>query len=95
MRRRSVLENGDDKTAVTVTLTGAFEPFTSGEKVLELHVSNVRALLREIDRCYPGLAAVLEQDSAVAIDGVIHEIVYTQTLAPGAQVYFIPRLESG
>lgn len=80
---------------VKVTLIGVFEPFTDGEQTFEVSATTVRALLREIDQRYPGLAAVLEEDSAVAIDGVIHEIVYTHTLAPGAQVYFIPRLESG
>ena len=85
----------DKSTRVHVTLTGVIEPFTRGEESFWLEASNVRALLREIDRRYPGLAVVLEQDSAVAIDGVIHEIVYTQTLAPGAEVYFILRLESG
>lgn len=80
---------------VRVTLTGTFEPFTRGEETFEVQAANVRALLREIDRRYRGLAAVLEENSAVAIDGVIHEIVYTQTLAPGSEVYFIPKLESG
>jgi molybdopterin converting factor small subunit len=57
--------------------------------------STVRAVLRELDAKYPGLAAFLEEESAVAIDGVIHEIIYTQPLAPGSEIYFIPRLESG
>ena len=89
------MPDGAVRAPVKVTLTGSFEPFTTGEQVLELDVSTVRALLRELDRRYPGLAAVLETDSAVAIDGVIHEIVYTHQLEPGAEVYFIPRLESG
>ncbi|MCD8504471.1 MAG: MoaD/ThiS family protein [Burkholderiaceae bacterium] len=87
--------NADQARPVKVTLTGAFEPYTRGEETFKLAVSTVRGLLREIDRRYPGLAAVLEEDSAIAIDGVVHEIVYTQPLAPGAEVYFIPRLESG
>lgn len=94
MTRQSVSE-GDGFSPVRVTLTGSFEPFTHGEESFELRASNVRAVLREIDRRYPGLAQVLEEESAVAIDGVIHEIVYTHALAPGAEVYFIPRLESG
>lgn len=80
---------------VKVTLTGAFEPFTHGEEVFELHVDTVRALLREIDRRYPGLSDVLEENSAIAIDGVIQEVIYTQKLEPGTEVYFIARLESG
>lgn len=89
------MPEGQNSNPVKVTLTGAFEPFTKGEEVFEAQASTIRALLREIDKRYPGLAAVLEEDSAVAIDGVIHEIVYTHSLTPGAQVYFIPRLEGG
>jgi hypothetical protein len=60
-----------------------------------MSVATVRGVLRELDARYPGLAAMLEEESAVAIDGVIHEIIYTQPLMPGAEVYFIARLESG
>lgn len=80
---------------VQVTLTGAFKPFTDGEVRMALHVHTMRGLLSAIDRQYPGLAEVLEEDTAVAIDGIIHEIVYTQPLNPGCEVFFIPRLESG
>lgn len=80
---------------VRVTLTGDFEPFTRAGEVYELRVDTVRGLLRALDERHPGLAALLEEESAVAIDGVIHEVVYTHRLAPGCEVYFIPRLESG
>ncbi len=80
---------------VKVTLTGAFKPFTQGGETFELHVRTIRGLLRELDQLYPGLGEVLEEDTAIAIDGVIHEVVYTHPLRPGAEVYFIPRLESG
>jgi molybdopterin converting factor small subunit len=80
---------------VKVTLTGAHEPYTSGEQVFEFEVQTLRALLSALDKLHPGLAALLEQDSVVAIDGVIHEIVYTHRLSPGCEVYFIPKLESG
>jgi len=84
------------KTApVTVTLTGAFEPFTKGGETFELHVKTMRGLLRALDEQYPGLGHLLEEESAVAVDGVINEIVYTQVLSPGSSVFFIPRLESG
>ena len=84
-----------EQACVTVTLAGAFEPFTLGPQTFEMAASTVRAVLRELDAKYPGLAAFLEEESAVAIDGVIHEIIYTQPLAPGSEIYFIPRLESG
>lgn len=90
------MPEGHPATApVQVTLTGAFRPFTDGEVRMALHVDTMRGLLSAIDKQYPGLGEVLEEDTAVAIDGVIHEIVYTQTLTPGCEVFFIPRLESG
>lgn len=80
---------------VKVTLAGAFEPFTSKAQSFDMAAPTVRAVLRELDARYPGISTLLEEESAVAIDGVIHEIIYTQPLAPGSEVYFIPRLESG
>lgn len=84
-----------DQACVTVTLASAFEPFTSGPQTFQMAVGSMRAVLRELDARYPGLAALLEEESAVAIDGVIHDIIYTQPLASGSDVYFIARLESG
>ena len=84
-----------DQALVKVTLAGAFEPFTTEPLMLEMNVSTVRGVLRMLDQQYPGLAALLEHESAVAIDGVIHEIIYTQPLPPGSEVFFIPKLESG
>lgn len=83
------------RTPVRVTLTGALPPFTSGEISFELSVTNMRELLRALNDQFPGIGEVIESDTAVAIDGVIHEIVYTQVLPPGCEVFFIPRLESG
>lgn len=80
---------------VRVTLTGALPPFTNGEMTFELPVTSMRGLLSTLDERFPGIGEVIESDTAVAIDGVIHEIVYTQVLPPGCEVFFIPRLESG
>lgn len=90
-----MLDSPQPSAPVKITLTGAFEPFTQAGQTYELHVQTVRGLLRALDERHPGLASLLEEESAVAIDGVIHEIVYTHKLAPGSEVYFIPRLESG
>ena len=83
------------RAPVRVTLTGALPPFTSGEMSFELSVTNMRALLSALNERFPGIGEVIEEDTAVAIDGVIHEIIYTQALPPGCEVFFIPRLESG
>lgn len=83
------------RSPVRVTLTGALPPFTSGEMSFELPVTNMRGLLSALNERFPGIGEVIEEDTAVAIDGVIHEIIYTQVLPPGCEVFFIPRLESG
>lgn len=80
---------------VKVVLNGAFRPWTEGGETFEIHAGTLKGVLRELDRLYPGLGEVLEEDTAVAIDGVIHEIVYTQKLNPGSEIYFIPKIESG
>ena len=48
-----------------------------------------------MDQLYPGLAEILEEETAIAIDGELHEVVYTQVLRPGCEVFFIPRIEGG
>lgn len=101
--RPSVPDSGSDSgpavtantAPVRVTLTGALPPYTDSELTLELSVSNMRGVLRALNERFPGIGEVLEEDTAVAIDGVIHEIIYTQPLPPGCEVFFIPRLESG
>lgn len=90
-----VPESMASEAPVRVTLTGALPPFTDGEMTFELQVATMRELLRVLDERFPGLGDALEQDTAVAINGVIHEVVYTQVLSPGFEVFFIPRLESG
>lgn len=89
------MPESDSVPPVRVTLTGAFEPYTRGGETFELQVKTLRGVLSALDRLHPGLGQLLEEESAVAVDGVIHEVVYTQPLAPGCEVFFIPRLESG
>ena len=85
----------EDTLPVKVTLGGAIRPWTEGGETFEFKVGTLRGVLRELDRLYPGLGHVLEEDTAVAIDGVIHDIIYTQPLRPGCEVFFIPKIESG
>jgi molybdopterin converting factor small subunit len=44
---------------------------------------------------FPGLGETLEEETSIAIDGVIHEVDYTQPVKPGSEVFFIPRIEGG
>ncbi len=79
-----------------VVFTSSFSQLhTDGVREFEIEASTLRGLLKAIDRLYPGLGEILEEDTTVAIDGELHEVVYTQPLRPGCEVFFIPRIEGG
>jgi hypothetical protein len=46
---------------------------------------NLRGVIREMDRLYPGLGHHLEEETTVAIDGQIHETAYFQPIPPAAK----------
>ena len=79
-----------------VVLTSGFsQRYTNGVKEFAIHAHNLRAVLKAMDALYPGLGEILEEETSVAIDGDLHEVVYTQPVRPGCEVFFIPRIEGG
>ena len=83
-------------TRVRVVLTGGFsDRFTGGVREFEFEAENLRGLIRKLDELYPGLGEHLEAETAVAIDGVVHELIYQQPVSPGCEIAFIPKIEGG
>lgn len=81
---------------VRVMLTGGFSRrYTDGVREFEIEARTVRGVISAMDRLYPGLGEHLEEETSLAVDGVIHEVVYTQVIPAGAEVFFIPRIEGG
>jgi hypothetical protein len=81
---------------VRVVLTGTTcRRYTHGEKEFEVAATNLRGVIKAMDKLYPGLGHHLEEDTNVAIDGDLYEIVYTQPVPAGCEVFFIPRIEGG
>ena len=79
-----------------VVLTAGFSRrYTGGVKEFDIEAKNLRGVLKAMDALYPGLGEILEEETSVAVDGDIHEVVYTQALRPGCEVFFIPRIEGG
>ncbi len=79
-----------------VRLTAGFSRrYTAGVREFEIEAKNLRGVLREMDRLYPGLGERLEEETTVAIDGVLHEVGYFQPIPEGSEVFFIPKLEGG
>jgi molybdopterin synthase sulfur carrier subunit len=75
--------------------TGFSRRYTGGVREFTVEAKNLRGVIKEMDRLYPGLGPHLEEETTVAIDGEIHEVGYYQLVRPGSEIYFIPKLEGG
>ena len=81
--------------ARVVLTTGFSQRYTGGVKEFAIEAATLRGVLKAMDARFPGLGEILEEETSVAIDGEIHEVVYTQPIRPGCEVFFIPRIEGG
>jgi hypothetical protein len=82
-------------TARVVFTSGFSRRYTGGVKEFEVAAKTLRGVIREMDRRFPGLAETLEEETTVAIDGELYEIDFLRPIRPGAEVFFIPKIEGG
>jgi len=71
------------------------EPWLGDVRELEVEAATVRALIRELDRRYPGLGTQVDESMAVAIDGVICQDSYLEPIGPDSEVCLIPKIAGG
>ncbi len=69
--------------------------YIGGVREFTVEAKNLRGVIKEMDRLYPGLGEHLVEETTVAIDGAIHETAYFQPIREGCEIFFIPRLEGG
>lgn len=69
--------------------------FTNGETNITVEAVTMRALIRELDERYPGIAKVLGDGMAVAIDGQIFQDFFLEEVGPNSEVCFLPAIEGG
>jgi molybdopterin synthase sulfur carrier subunit len=82
--------------AARVQFTSGFSRrYTGGVREFTVEAKNLRGVIKEMDRLYPGLGEHLEEETTVAIDGAIHETAYFQPIREGCEIFFIPKLEGG
>ena len=81
--------------AKVMLTTGFSRRYTNGVKEFEIPAKTLRGVIKALDQLYPGLGEQLEEQTTVAIDGELHEVGYTLAIRPGAEVFFIPKLEGG
>ncbi len=69
--------------------------FTAGLAAFDVQAADVRGLIAELERRFPGLGAHVEARMAIAIDGEIHQDALHARLAPDSEVVLIPRIAGG
>ena len=84
-----------DAPARVVFTRGFSRRYTGGVTEFLITARNLRGVIKEMDRLFPGLGVHLEEETTIAIDGELYEIDYTQPVKPGAEVFFIPKIEGG
>lgn len=84
-----------DAPARVVFTSGFSRRYTGGVTEFAVHAKNLRGVIREMDIKFPGLAETLENETTVAVDGELFEIDFLVPVKPGAEVFFIPKIEGG
>ncbi|MBF0277010.1 MAG: MoaD/ThiS family protein [SAR324 cluster bacterium] len=79
-----------------IYLGAPLQDLTGGVDEIELEVSTVRALIKELDRRYPGIAESLEASGfALAINGEIIAHPAYEVIPEDAEVHFIFAIQGG
>ena len=74
---------------------GFAERFTGPVRQFDVVARNGRGVIARLEELYPGLGDYLEKNSVIAIDGLMYEVVYHQSVPAGGEILFIPKIESG
>ena len=85
----------------SVRIPQPMQCYTGGKELVTINGKNVRQLINELDRKYPGMKqALMDDDSlkpdvAVAIDGQVTQMGLLQPLTENNEVIFIPAIGGG
>lgn len=79
----------------SIHLTEALSRFADGETELELEVSTIRQLFRQLGERYPEMKPHLETGCAVAIDGQIYQDSLLEPIEPDSEVHLMPQIGGG
>ena len=84
-----------DAPARVVFTSGFSTRYTGGKREFAVPAKNLRGVIKAMDQLFPGLGETLEEETSVAIDGELFEIDFLAPVKPGAEVFFIPKIEGG
>ena len=88
---------GDEEGALLarVILPKPLAAQTGGQLEFEIDARNVRGLIRELERLFPGIEEGLADGVAVAIDGEIVTDALLESIDAESEVHFLPRVGGG
>jgi sulfur-carrier protein len=78
-----------------VTFMAHFRQFTDGLASVEVEAASVQQLLRVLSQRFPGLAPLLEEGVALAIDGQIYQDALFEKIGPDSEVHVLPMIAGG
>ena len=81
--------------AHVVCASGDVRALTGGLDAFDVQAADVRGLIAELERRFPGLGAHVERRMAIAIDGEIHQDALAEPIGPDSEVVLIPRIGGG
>ena len=77
------------------------QKMAQGVKQVELEAKNVRQVIEELDRLYPGMKDKLVEEGAirpnlaVAVDGEVARMGLLQKVGENSEVHFVPAIGGG
>ena len=82
--------------AARVVFTSGFaRRYTNGVREFEVEAKNLRGVMKAMEELFPGLGAHAGGRNHGRDQRRMHETGYFQPVPPGAEVFFIPRIEGG
>lgn len=85
----------------TVFIPTMLQKISGGVKRVEFDAKNVRQVIEELERLYPGMKDRLVEDGAirpnlaVAVDGEIARMGLLEKVAENSEVHFVPAIGGG
>ena len=85
----------------TVFIPTMLQKMAGGVKQVEFEAKNVRQVIEELDRLYPGMKDKLVEEGAirpnlaVAIDGEVARMGLLEKVGENSEVHFVPAIGGG
>ena len=85
----------------TVFIPTMLQKMTSGVKQVDFEAKNIRQVIEELDRLYPGMKDRLVEEGAirsnlaVAVDGEIARMGLLEKVGENSEVHFVPAIGGG